>query len=183
MSTLYTCQETEHSVQLSRKGWCEQNCHCWQRVANKTFMQKDTSSSLWLLKTTHFLGRYTPVTVEGEGFAGEVHLLQLLLIAPAGVLHSQVDVAGVGTRCIAEDAGGCLPHADAHLLSLYTSYKMYKTSYSSHTNVKTVIQLYKQTDRRLPAVAHLLSLLRSHKVYRKSHILRTNIQTDVHTDV
>ena len=37
-----------------------------------------------------------PVTVEGKGLSGEVHLLQLLLIAPAGVLHSQIDIAGVG---------------------------------------------------------------------------------------
>ena len=62
---------------------------------------------------------YKPVTVEGKRLPGEVHLLQLLLITPAGVLHSQVDVAGVGAGCVTEDPGRCLPHADAHLLSLY----------------------------------------------------------------
>jgi len=83
---------------------------------------KGTSPSL--LKAKDFLYGYKPVTVEGKGFPGEVHLLQLLLIAPAGVLHSQVDIAGIGTGCITEDPSGCLPHADAHLLSLYRSHKL-----------------------------------------------------------
>ena len=36
------------------------------------------------------------VGVEGKRLAAEVHLLQLLLVAPAAVLHRQVDVGGVG---------------------------------------------------------------------------------------
>mmetsp|Transcript_21009 Transcript_21009/g.46075 ORF Transcript_21009/g.46075 Transcript_21009/m.46075 type:complete len:1268 (+) Transcript_21009:731-4534(+) len=48
------------------------------------------------------------VAVEGKALALHVHLLQLALVAPAAVLHRQVDVGGVGARRVGEHAGGSL---------------------------------------------------------------------------
>ena len=82
-------------------------------------MLNEKRSSSYLEGVWHQLSEMsTPVTVEGKRLSGEVHLLELLLIAPTGVLHSQVDIAGVGARCIAENSGCRLPKCDSHLLSL-----------------------------------------------------------------
>merc|ERR1719383_621669 len=55
------------------------------------------------------------VGVEGEGLALEVHLLQLPLVRPARVLDGQVEVRGIRTRRVAEDARGGLAEGAAQL--------------------------------------------------------------------
>mmetsp|Transcript_27247 Transcript_27247/g.59503 ORF Transcript_27247/g.59503 Transcript_27247/m.59503 type:complete len:1448 (-) Transcript_27247:88-4431(-) len=58
------------------------------------------------------------VRVEGERLAGQVHLLQLGLVVPGGVLHRQVDVGGVRAGRVGEDAGGRLAQGAVELLRL-----------------------------------------------------------------
>ncbi len=44
------------------------------------------------------------VGVKGEGFAVEVHLLQFGFVVPSAIFNCEVDVRGVGTGGVGEDA-------------------------------------------------------------------------------
>mmetsp|Transcript_5701 Transcript_5701/g.23522 ORF Transcript_5701/g.23522 Transcript_5701/m.23522 type:complete len:1185 (+) Transcript_5701:1625-5179(+) len=59
------------------------------------------------------------VRVEREGLAVEVHLLELGLIVPRGVLDGEVHVGRVGTGRVGEDAGGSLADGETELLGLF----------------------------------------------------------------
>ena len=58
------------------------------------------------------------VSTEGEGFASEVHFLKFGFIVPCAIFDRQIDIRGVGTGGVGEDAGGGLTQVNSHLFSL-----------------------------------------------------------------
>ena len=66
------------------------------------------------------------VGVEGEGFAGEVHLLQLPFLFPGAVLHRQVHIRGIAAAGVGKHAGGGIAQGDALLSGLLLAVLTYK---------------------------------------------------------
>ena len=61
------------------------------------------------------------VGIEGEGLAGEVHLLQLTFLLPGAVLHCEVHVGAVAAAGVGEHPAGRIPQARAFFLRLLES--------------------------------------------------------------
>ena len=53
------------------------------------------------------------VGIEGKGFAGEIHLLQFILLFPGAVFHRQVDVGAVAAAGIGENPCCRIPQRHA----------------------------------------------------------------------